>query len=236
MYNKIKSFFKRGNKVDKLYSERNYLDAYKEHTNLRVNTDPKAAIGGDWELLGNLQKSFLIEEGLKPHNSLLDFGCGTLRAGRLLIPYLDKGNYTGIDISDGVIEEAKRMVEADTNLKNKNPIIIYNHDMDFEFKDLNGMKYDFIIAQSVVTHLLDEHVQEIFNNLNRVMSDNSVFYFTAFINDNIIKMNVRNYKDVEYTTSFLRDTAEKNGYDIKECSKYKHPKGQTMFKVIRKNI
>ena len=54
-------------------------------------------VGGGWDEIGKLQFDFLISRGLKPHHVFLDIACGSLRAGRFLIPYLDAGNYLGIE-------------------------------------------------------------------------------------------------------------------------------------------
>ena len=40
---------------------------------------------------------YLIEQNLQPHHKLLDVGCGALRSGKHIIPYLDVKNYYGID-------------------------------------------------------------------------------------------------------------------------------------------
>ena len=44
--------------------------------------------------------------GLREHHSVLDFGCGSLRAGRLLIPYLLEGRYYGLEPNRWLIEDA----------------------------------------------------------------------------------------------------------------------------------
>lgn len=76
-----------------------HLARYARHTDRRVELDPKAAIGGMWEEIGQLQIDFLKSEGLLPAHRLLDIGCGTLRGGRHFIGYLDAGRYTGTELS-----------------------------------------------------------------------------------------------------------------------------------------
>ena len=41
-------------------------------------------IGGNWNEMGKLQNNLLLEQGLKPHQILMDIGCGSLRGGRTL--------------------------------------------------------------------------------------------------------------------------------------------------------
>lgn len=73
----------------------------------------RAFVGGEgklWEEVASLQLNFLKSEGLQTKHTLIDVACGSLRAGRLFIDYLNEGNYLGIDkeinlIIHGVAEE-----------------------------------------------------------------------------------------------------------------------------------
>jgi len=44
-----------------------------------------------YDFMGATQFRLLTTLGLREHHAVLDFGCGSLRAGRLLIPYLLEG-------------------------------------------------------------------------------------------------------------------------------------------------
>ena len=43
--------------------------------------------------------------GLREHHSFLDIGCGSLRAGKLLIPYLLPERYYGIEPNEWLVRE-----------------------------------------------------------------------------------------------------------------------------------
>ena len=162
---------------------------------------------------------------------MLDYGCGTLRGGRHFINYLDKGKYTGIDISESVIKEAQKFVSNDELLNEKQPALLLNEDMDLKFEDIEGIQFDYILAQSVFTHLKSEHIEEIFQNLHKVMKEQSVFFFTMFVNNKAKGEVSRNYKDFEYPASFIKELSKKYGYHVQEMDDYPHPAGQTMFKL-----
>ena len=49
-----------------------------------------------YDFMGATQFRLLTTLGLREHHAVLDFGCGSLRAGRLLIPYLNEGRYHGL--------------------------------------------------------------------------------------------------------------------------------------------
>jgi hypothetical protein len=61
-------------------------------------------VGAKWDILGKLQLDFLVQNGLQPHHVLYDIACGSLRAGIHLIPYLNRGNYVGIEKEELLIE------------------------------------------------------------------------------------------------------------------------------------
>jgi len=100
---------------------------------------------------------FLKSQGLLPERALLDIGCGTLRGGRLFITYLDKGNYTGIDVSSGVLEAA-RLPCAREGLLAQEPRLMHVPDGRLDFSFLAD-RYDFVLAQSVFSHLREAHIR-----------------------------------------------------------------------------
>src|ERR1700674_1277415 len=59
-----------------------------------------------YDFMGATQFRLLCTLGLRANHYLLDFGCGSLRAGRLLINYLDHGRYFGIEPNKWLIEDA----------------------------------------------------------------------------------------------------------------------------------
>jgi SAM-dependent methyltransferase len=214
-------------KISHLYKKNDYLEAYQQHTDIRIDHNPQMAIGGDWDLLGNLQFNFLKDEGLQPGSTLLDIGMGTLRGGRFFIEYLNEGNYTGFDISPKAVAYSKQFVKK-SNLTGKKPNLLLNHSKNLKFSFLS-QKYDFILAQSVFTHLLEEHIEEAFANIHKVMHKESRFYFTTLESDRI---KINNHKDIYYPTSFFREKAIKYNYEISDySSRYDHPKGQKMLMV-----
>jgi hypothetical protein len=55
--------------------------------------------------MGATQFSLLCSLGMREQNRVLGFGCGSPRAGRLLIPYLTAGNYYGFEPNSWLIED-----------------------------------------------------------------------------------------------------------------------------------
>src|SRR2546422_11581232 len=59
----------------------------------------------DYDLIAAMTFNLLTTLGLRQHHSLLDVGCGSLRIGRLLIPYLNRGKYFGIEPNEWLVDE-----------------------------------------------------------------------------------------------------------------------------------
>ena len=55
-------------------------------------------------IMGARQFTLLFNLGARETAKILDFGCGSLRLGRLLINWLNKGNYYGLDPNKWLIE------------------------------------------------------------------------------------------------------------------------------------
>lgn len=102
-----------------------------------------------YDLMGATQFRLLCALGLRADHALLDVGCGSLRAGRLFIPYLNAGRYFGIEPNGWLIEDAVRHEVGRDQMELKRP----RFDGNAEFRtDVFGRRFDFILAQSVFSH------------------------------------------------------------------------------------
>lgn len=139
----------------------------------------RAIVGGLWEEIGNLQFGFLKTQGLKPHHKLLDIGCGSLRAGIKLIPYLEPGNYYGIDSNAALLSAGYDIELRRLGLQARMPKDHLLCCEDFNFASMN-CTFDFALAQSVFTHLNFNRIRECLARLVEVMDVGGVFYATFF--------------------------------------------------------
>lgn len=121
------------------------------------------------------QFALLFQLGLRDWHSVLDIGCGSLRLGRLAIPFLRAGGYFGIDPNRWLIEEgiAHELGRSVVNLKR--PQFDYNENFDC---GVFGRKFDFIIAQSIVTHTGPDLVQALFSSAAKHLNENGLFLFS----------------------------------------------------------
>ncbi len=222
LINFLKKITKR-RKLRKFYDSMSYIDAYREHQNLRVENNP---LGGYWEELGELQFSFLKPQGLEPEHRLLDLGCGTLRAGRHFIGYLEPRKYTGIELSRKSIDYGHSLVEEE-GLSPKQPNLILNSDGNLRFECVDG-RFDFMLAQSVFTHLPEPFILECFDNVGKVLG--GTFYFTIIA----VERAKISQKSFRYPVDWFRDVVESRGYVFADRSAdYAHPGDQVMLMASR---
>lgn len=223
----LQRFEKQGKKkeIQELYEQESYLDAYSKHTDLRVDKNPHEAIGGHWDEMGQLQIRFLIDNGLKPQHRMLDIGCGTLRGGRHFIRYLEPDHYTGIDISKKALAYCEELL-IEEKLTDKQPTLVLNQEMRLRFSMFTGQTFDYLFAQSVFTHLPTEYIDECFEHVKKIMTPDSLFFFTFFCDD---EHNRRGLKDFSQPWSFYEELAERHGYLIENRTEdYPHPSQQNM--------
>jgi SAM-dependent methyltransferase len=102
-----------------------------------------------FDFMSATQFSLLFANGLREHHRVLDFGCGSLRLGRLLIPYLRERCYYGIEPNRWLIDDAIAYETGKDIVRIKNPVFSFQDNFDCSSF---GVKFDYIIAQSIVTH------------------------------------------------------------------------------------
>lgn len=201
------------------YTSDSHTEAYRRWMDYRIRRmGAKAAVGGFEKDRGAFQYELLKSEGLGPEDTLLDIGCGSLRAGRYFIDYLRAGNYTGMDISERAIEAGKSIVGAET-LREKTPTFVVNGDFRFEEFD---EPFDYIISHSVFAHLPEEDVRECLRNVGTLMHGESTFYFTYF--DSTDRGNFEdNPSAYSYTAEELTSIAAENGLSMNVLDSETHP-------------
>lgn len=128
-----------------------------------------------WDQYGSWQLDILKEIGLKPENNIIDIGCGAMRFGIYALNFLDDNKYFGLDAFEPYIPLSKDICNF---LKIKKKFNI-KFESGFDFSVFN-QKFDFAIAQSVLTHLSKEQIELCVNKLKPFMNKNGKFIFTYF--------------------------------------------------------
>lgn len=104
----------------------------------------------DYDLVAAMTFNLLTTLGLRQHHSLLDLGCGSLRVGRLLIPYLNKEKYFGLEPNEWLVQEGIRNEIGETLVRIKRPRFVFS-DSPATLPAAN-VTFDFAVAQSIFSH------------------------------------------------------------------------------------
>jgi SAM-dependent methyltransferase len=103
----------------------------------------------DYDLVSAMVFNLLTCIGLRQHHRVLDVGCGSLRAGRLLIPYLGRGNYIGIEPNRWLVREGIDNELGRDLVRLRQPRFSFRDSME-EFEV--ALELDYAIAQSIFSH------------------------------------------------------------------------------------
>lgn len=189
--------------------------------------DYRAFVGPSekYDLVGAMQFNLLTAIGLREYHYLLDIGCGSLRAGRLFIPYLLPGRYFGIEPNQWLIEEGIRNELGDDLVRIKQPS--FSNDDNFTLTQF-GRKFDYIIAQSIFSHASQEQIKRCLSQAREVMEPRSSFFAATF------NRGEENYMGndwvypgfVTYSLERITELATEEGLQCQSIE-WSHPNGQS---------
>lgn len=116
----------------------------------------------DYDLVAAMTFGLLTTLGLRQQHQVLDIGCGSLRVGRLLIPYLNRGRYTGLEPNEWLVHEGIANEIGQDQIRIKQPRFVYAGTGAGLIAE--GQRYEFMVAQSIFSHtgldLLDQWLAE----------------------------------------------------------------------------
>lgn len=183
--------------------ERN-LPAGSHHYRAFIGQPQKYDIGSA------IQFNLLTFLGLREDHYLLDIGCGSLRAGRLFIPYLLPGHYFGIEPESWLIEEGIKNECGQHLIATKAPR--FSYDNNFTCTEF-GVKFDFILAHSIFSHASQAQIRRCISEVSKCMKSTSIFAASFVSGKNNYTGNKWVYPDtVSYTYDRMAELA--NEFDL----------------------
>ena len=133
-----------------------------------------------YELLSARHFMLLFLLGMRERHTFLDFGCGSLRSGRLVMTYLAKERYCGIDPNRWLIDAAIEHEIGPSMVEIKKPRFAFNSDgMMTSF----GILFDFVHAHSVLTHAPPSLARTFFLQAGEVLTPNGLAVATFLRGD-----------------------------------------------------
>jgi ubiquinone/menaquinone biosynthesis C-methylase UbiE len=164
-----------------------------------------------WVEIGKFQFDFLVSHGLRPDHRFLDIGCGNLRLGTQLIPYLDTQMYVGIEISARIVGAALDVIRSN-DLQQKLPYIFLVSETNYGFLPENH--FDAVHAHSVFSHLPIDEVEKVMRQAFRVLKPGGWFDFTYFNRENNSAYLSENFC---YPSSVILELAGRCGFQPQEA-------------------
>jgi len=194
-------------------------------------------VGGMWQEVGRLQMEFLRDQGLAPEHTLLDIGCGALRGGVHFIEYLRPRQYFGFDINESLLNAGMKEL-GERGLHGRAPNLAHNGDFDLAVFGVNA--FDYLVAQSVFTHLYMNQIIRCLASAAAVMNSQSRFYATFFEAPSSAYIDPIRHQPGNALTFFDRDVfhysfsemkimAEAAGLRVDYVGDWGHPRSQKML-------
>ena len=119
-----------------------------------------------------MQFSLMTLLGLRQEHTLLDIGCGSLRAGKLFLMYLLPERYFGIEPEQWLVEEGLEREVGRELVDRKRPRFLY--DRNFSCTAF-GVHFDYIIAQSIFSHASLAQIRRCLSEVRASMKPGSLF-------------------------------------------------------------
>jgi SAM-dependent methyltransferase len=186
----------------------------------------------NYDLVAAMQFNLLTNLGLREFHYLLDVGCGSLRAGRLFIPYLLPGHYYGIEPESWLIEEGIKNELGQDLLRIKQPV--FSHESNFDCLRFDR-KFDFVVAQSVFSHAARVQISQCFSNVEKCLQPTGVMAATFVKGTTDYQGERWIYPDcITYTVNQMKRLAAGTGL-VAEPIDWPHPNGQTWLFITRPN-
>jgi SAM-dependent methyltransferase len=164
---------------DKVYLHSGYDEKVRIAEQIKKGKH-RTLVGGKWDKLGQLQLDFLRGAGLRPHHNVLDIGCGCLRAGVKLIPFLEPNHYYGIDGEEKLLRVGYRKELPAAGLAGRLSRSNLCCSRLFRHARLPEGVIDFGIAASVMTHLPYNFLRVCLENTEKYFRERGRLYVTFF--------------------------------------------------------
>ena len=186
-----------------------------------------------YDLMGAMQFRLLSSLGLREFHKVLDFGCGSLRAGRMLIAYLQPECYYGVEPNRWLVDDAIERQLGQDIIRLKSPRISDSRDFSMPFRDV---EFDFILAQSVFSHTGLDLMARILAEFVQGLSPTGIVAATFSATKAAAHTGVPSAgwvypKCVRYQTATIIEAAEKVGLAVVEIPFF-HPR-QRWFLMSR---
>ncbi|HEY4256130.1 MAG TPA: class I SAM-dependent methyltransferase [Candidatus Udaeobacter sp.] len=176
----------------------------------------------DYDLIAAMTFNLLTTLGLRQRHSLLDVGCGSLRIGRLLIPYLNRGKYFGVEPHEWLVKAGIKCELGEAIVQIKRPTFLFSDSPQTIAKA--KVSFDFALAQSIFSHCGLDMISGWLSAISRLLADNGALIATFLPGDEDSVRTGWVYPDcVNYRPATLERAAAEANLRF-EILDWKHPR------------
>jgi SAM-dependent methyltransferase len=176
----------------------------------------------DYDLIAAMTFNLLTTLGLRQHHSVLDIGCGSLRIGRLLIPYLNSGKYFGVEPNEWLVEEGIKRELGEALLQIKHPTFFFSESPETIAQA--KISFNFAVAQSIFSHCGLDLIKEWLSAISRSLAEDGALAATFLPAEEDSAINGWVYPGcVNYRPATLKQAAAEAGLRF-ELLDWKHPR------------
>jgi len=130
----------------------------------------------DYDLIAAMTFNLLTTLGLRQDHSLLDVGCGSLRIGRLLIPYLNRGKYFGVEPNEWLVQEGIKWELGEALVQTKRPTFFFSDSPETIAQ--TKVSFDFALAQSLFSHCGLDLIKNWLSAISRSLAEDGALIAT----------------------------------------------------------
>jgi hypothetical protein len=108
----------------------------------------------------------LVNLGLKPDDTCVDYGCGTLRLGIHAINYLNPRCYWGLDISDFLLQEGRKLIGDRLWVEKQPNLHVISAD---SVAEVAATRPAMLFSIKVLIHVHPDELPEYLHNIMRII-------------------------------------------------------------------
>ena len=191
----------------------------------------KAYIGppSKYDLVSAMQFNLVTAFGIRDSDKLLDIGCGSLRFGKLMIPYLQRGNYFGIEPNEWLIEDGVKNELGQDILTVKQPRFMPSDSFELSAFEV---KFDYMVAQSIFSHTSQAQIHQCLKEVKATLKATGVLLATFVEGDTNYEGEEWVYPGcVTFTQKHIKDMVKKDGLETIRTT-WGHPNRQTWYAIF----
>jgi len=161
-----------------------YVERVSKRLKKKKDPHPTLTLGKDhtdqWAS-GQGMFKFLVSNGLENSHRVLDYGCGSLRLGRHLIPFLETGNYSALDVTDQFYLGGLKLIDPKIIEEKQPKLGVIDQELH---KQIESDPPDYIICLGVLIHIPPSELSDFLSKLKKLIGQNTQLFLGTQIDAN----------------------------------------------------